>query len=172
GYGRVAPREQPAIQAVQGEIWQTEESDPEQDAPDDGMASAQRVARMIHSDLTVGQVSAWHYWWLLPRGDVDDTNAALANRRFQLTRRAFALGHFSKFVRPVSVRVEATPSSAYLTFSSAFESPEGDEPVVVITSDRSLELVQEIHVPGSELRAAEMWVTDAERALVQLVPVS
>jgi glucuronoarabinoxylan endo-1,4-beta-xylanase len=172
GYGRIAPSEQPAIQEVDGEIWQTEVSDPEQSRPDDGMGSAQRVARMIHADLTVGQVSAWHYWWLLPRGDVDDTNAALTNKGFELTRRAYALGHFSKFVRPGYLRLEATPSPAYLTFSSAFESPDGDEIVVVIASDRSLELVQEIHVPGTELRAAEMWVTDAERALVPLEPVS
>ena len=172
GYGRIAPREQPAITEVNGEIWQTEVSDPEQDTPDDGMASAQRVARMIHADLTVGQVSAWHYWWLLPRGDVDDTNAGLANKNFELTRRAYALGHFSKFVRPGYVRLEATTSPAYLTFSSAFESPRGDEIIVVISSDRSLELVQEIHVPGSEILSAEMWVTDAERELVPLESVS
>jgi glucuronoarabinoxylan endo-1,4-beta-xylanase len=56
------------------EFWETEVSD--QGAYDTGMGSAIRVARTIHEHLTVAQVNAWHYWWLLPRTDVATTDNA------------------------------------------------------------------------------------------------
>lgn len=165
GYGSFVPREVPRIAESGLELWLTEVSDPQQDVPDSGMGSALRVARMIHADLTLGNVSAWHYWWLLPRGDVEDTNAALADRSFELAKRAYALGHYSKFVRPGFIRVGATDSSASLVFSTAFESPDADRLVVVLSSDRSSEMEQEIRVSGSDLGVAQVWVTDSNREL-------
>jgi glucuronoarabinoxylan endo-1,4-beta-xylanase len=120
---------------------------------------------MIHADLTLGNVSAWHYWWLLPRGDVVDTNAALADRSFELAKRTYALGHYARFVRPGFTRIGATDSPAPLVFSTAFESPDEDQIVVVLSSDRSSEMVQEIRVAGSTLAGAEVWVTDSNRTL-------
>lgn len=165
GYGNLASWDYPAIREADSELWLTEISDEGGNGPDSGMNSALRVARVVHDDLTVGQVSAWHYWWLLPRGDVEDTNAALADRNFELTKRAYALGHYSKFVRPGYHRVGATRSPVQEVFSSAYSNPNADEVVVVLVSDRTSALEQEVRVNDHAIAHADLWVTDEERAL-------
>ncbi len=67
----------------------------------DGLESALYTATRIHDHLTLANVNAFHYWWL--KSD-DDTSLM---RSGVLAPQAYALGHFSKFVRPGYVRVEA-----------------------------------------------------------------
>ncbi len=153
------------VRDVGGEIWLTEISDPEMDAPDVGMGSALRVFDTIHSDLVYGFVSAWHYWWLFARADVEDTNAALFDRDYQPTKRAFALGHFSKFLRPGARRLEATPEPRPSMVSSAYLSDTEEEIVVVLASNRSDPIEQTIEVSGTALGEAEVWITDEDRSL-------
>lgn len=70
------------------------------------------TATMIYAAFATGGVSAWHYWWtesLLPNG--------AANPPPQL----YAIGNFSKFVRPGYVRVDVTGAPA----------PSGSVPLIV-----------------------------------------
>lgn len=162
------PWEFERVREAGGEIWLTEISDAQMDVPDTGMASALRVFGTIHFDLVQGFVSAWHYWWLFARADVEDTNAALFDRDYQPTKRAYALGHFSKFLRPGATRIEATMVPHSRILSSAYLSDTEDEIVVVLSSERSDDLEQEIRIPGTRITEVEIWVTDEERSLDQI----
>ena len=96
-------------QAAGKQVWETEVYDVTTGS-DPGIDSGLRVAMMIHDHLVGGEVNAWHYWWLKPSADDPADNSALTTIDGQVTRRAYALGNWSRFVRPGFVRVDATPS--------------------------------------------------------------
>jgi glucuronoarabinoxylan endo-1,4-beta-xylanase len=144
-------------------VWETEVYDPAKQS-DPGIDSGLTVAKMIHDHLVVGEVSAWHYWWLK---DTAPDNGALMNAG-QLTRRAYALGNWSRFVRPGFVRVDATPDPQYGVFVSAFVNPDpaSNRLVIVAINQGSVDAEQVFSISGSVLPAAVTpWITSADLAL-------
>ena len=73
------------------------------------------LAKMIHTDLTVANAAAWHFWnaWEPGRADSDtryyllalQNNAANTEGNFTITKNLWALGHYSRFVRPGMKRI-------------------------------------------------------------------
>ncbi|MCD9017534.1 glycoside hydrolase [Parachryseolinea silvisoli] len=76
---------------------------------DRGMTTALYVARLVHHDLTVANASAWHWWTSLSAYDYKDglvyVEKNKADGTVEDTKLLWALGNFSRFVRPGSVRV-------------------------------------------------------------------
>jgi glucuronoarabinoxylan endo-1,4-beta-xylanase len=70
------------------------------------------TATMIYAAFATGGVSAWHYWW---------TEALLPNGAANPPPQVYAIGNFSKFVRPGYFRVEVTGAPT----------PSGTAPLVV-----------------------------------------
>jgi glucuronoarabinoxylan endo-1,4-beta-xylanase len=147
------------------ELWQTEISDPDSSTPDVGIDSALRVVKIMHRDLTVGLVSAWHYWWLHARGDVNDTNAALADRDYQLTKRAYAMGQFSKFVRPGALRVNVDEPKSSTLLTTAYLSEDEERLIVVVINSKGSKRDLKFNLPDRSERAAEYWRTSASSSL-------
>jgi glucuronoarabinoxylan endo-1,4-beta-xylanase len=150
------------------ELWETEVSD-SVSTPDSGIDSALRVASMIHEHLTVAEVSAWHYWWLVPVGN-NDNSALSANG--ELTRRAYALGNFSRFVRPGFTRVKVTPSPQSLVELSAFIDASGEQLVLVAINSSSGDVTQSIALSNTSVASFTPYVTSAALALEPGEPVS
>ena len=131
---------------------------------------------MIHDHLVFGDVSAWHYWWLK---DTAPDNGALMNAG-QLTRRAYTLGNWSRFVRPGFVRVDATPNPQFEVFVSAFAGPTSGDPtsgrvVIVAINQNTVDAEQAFSISGSVLPAVVTpWITSATLALwpAPAVPVT
>src|SRR5690606_21372736 len=93
--------------------------------PDPTMTSALTMARMIHDHLTELSVSAWNYYNLTAvsanyKDDKKRQNPALIQDGVRF-KRAYALGNFSKFVRPGFRRVETTPEPAPNVLVAAFK---------------------------------------------------
>ncbi len=152
-----------SVQASGHQVWQTEFSDQTGGATDVGMVSALRIASQIHADLVLGNVSAWHSWYMNPYpttgndGLTDGTN---------LTRRAWVIGNWSRFVRPGYLRVQATPSPQAAISVSAFSDPATGRLVVVLVNQKSRDLQQAISV-GNGLAPASfaIWTTSDAVAL-------
>jgi O-glycosyl hydrolase/chloramphenicol 3-O-phosphotransferase len=78
---------------------------------DSGMDSALVLARTVHSDLTIANVSAWQYWIAVSR--YDDHDGLLYTdyvgpgdeESIQQTQRLWALGNYSRFLRPGAHRI-------------------------------------------------------------------
>jgi glucuronoarabinoxylan endo-1,4-beta-xylanase len=71
------------------------------DSDDTSIPNALYWAGRIHLFMTVAQVNAWHYWWMVPGvGNLLDANSTP-------TKRLFAIGQFSRFVRPNYYRIGA-----------------------------------------------------------------
>lgn len=148
------------------ELWMTETSDNNKNA-DTGMKSAITIASKIHAALTRANASAWHHWWLLPRTDqgIPDTNAGLTDPKLNLTKRAYALGQFSRFIRPDYVRVESNNQLALQVLGSAYQNSDHSQLVLVFVSDRSDAISQIVSVPGEHFVSTQLWVTDAKHSL-------
>jgi glucuronoarabinoxylan endo-1,4-beta-xylanase len=150
-------------------IWETEVSD--DDAPlDVGIDSALRVASGINENLVRGQVNAWHYWWLNPRTDTQTGNSALTQGG-QMTRRAWAVANWSRFVRPGFLRVEATPQPRMYVWASAFFDPPTGRVVIVVGND-TVGLTQTFTIAGAAITELTPWVTSADAALAAQPPVA
>lgn len=154
------------------EIWQTEMSDPGN--PDDPeIDSALRVARMIHEHLTIANTNAWHYWWLVPNRhpEGEESTGALLDQQYQLTRRAYALGNFSKFIRPGFVRVDTTDTRRTGAYGSAYLDPNGTRVVIVLVNERRERVEQELELRGARLGELDTWLTSEDAALEETEPV-
>jgi glucuronoarabinoxylan endo-1,4-beta-xylanase len=157
-------------QAAGKEVWETEVSDPSKGS-DPGIDSGLVVAKMIHDHLVKADASAWHYWWLKPRMDSPPGNGALTGLDGQLTRRAYALGNWSRFVRPGFVRVDATPNPQAWVYVSAFADPVSGRVVIVAVNQNIADADQVFSIPGSGLSAVTPWITSADLALAPADPV-
>jgi O-glycosyl hydrolase len=83
-----------------------------QNRRDLGMNMALDVAKLINADLVLSSASAWHWWLAVSNGDYKDgllytnwrrpgdTESILESKTF------WALGNFSRFIRPGFVRIE------------------------------------------------------------------
>ena len=84
------------------------------------------VARLVHMDLVVAQMSAFLYWWAWGSG-----NGCLAQSNGNQPKRLYAVGQYSRFIRPDWIRVDAVASPASNVYMSAFKNPAGNQVAVV-----------------------------------------
>jgi glucuronoarabinoxylan endo-1,4-beta-xylanase len=166
-----APHTLAAVTATGNPVWETEISDKVK-THDTGIDSGLRIAQMMHDNLVNGGVSAWHYWWITPGGlPMDDTNGALTFNG-QPTRRVYAMGNWSKFVRPGFVRVAATPIPQSSVFASAFSDPATGRVVIVVVNALGSAVDQGFTIAGGTASTLTPWTTSATLALVAGDPVA
>jgi O-glycosyl hydrolase len=95
------------------QLWQSEYCIMEK-GRDLGMEAALRLARVIHADLTVAEVSSWSWWLALSRYDFKDgliyTDYAGPGDPEQIhpAKLLWTLGQWSRYVRPGMVRLVLT----------------------------------------------------------------
>ena len=98
------------------------------EGPSSDIANGVVVAEWIHSAVVVGEASAWLYWWYQASGD----NEGLIISTSSLTKRAYTLGNYAKFVRPGYVMVDVTGNSNASLLLSAFKGTDGTVAVVAV----------------------------------------
>jgi O-glycosyl hydrolase len=115
------------------------------------MQNALYMSRVIHKDLTVGNVSSWSYWTsmdvapkahknrfvlieLTPKdGLAGDVTAG--DGTYSVTPNLWVLGNYSYFIRPGYIRIATTLDSEDFTFfGSSYKSPDGSKIVSVYTN--------------------------------------
>ena len=106
-------------------IWMTEFSTAAWSA-DTSITDALIVARLVHMDLVVAQMSAFLYWWAWGSG-----NGCLAQTSGTQPKRLYALGQYSRFIRPDWIRVDTVANPATNVYLSAFKNPAGNQIAVV-----------------------------------------
>jgi O-glycosyl hydrolase len=118
-------------------MWQTEYCVMEH-GRDLGMDTALRVARIIHCDLTIANASAWQ-WWLAFAGEdyksgliYTDYKRAGDHENILESKTLWALGNYSRFIRPGMVRIECAGSQDISgVMGSAFLEPGSGRVVAV-----------------------------------------
>ncbi len=118
-YGCGTLPSEPAIAAANKEYWETEvdTGTASGDTPGDGIASALLTVTTMHNDLTKANLNAWHYWWLYcsnNSGCLYDTGTKV------WAKRLWAMGNFSRFVRPGWKRVSTSGTAPSGVLVSAY----------------------------------------------------
>ena len=125
---------------------------------DYGMRSALVQTRVIMEDLKLLDVTSWQYWIAVSKYDYCDglIYEFEKPRSYRLTKRYFAFGNFSKFIRPGSRRIEVNTGAGIE--SVAFEK---DGRYIVVSANRSKNEI-ELKLPCSSAKA---YITDDKRDL-------
>jgi O-glycosyl hydrolase len=157
------------------EVWQTEMSGvkywPEQGPSitiDNGLA----VAGWIHSALTIGEASAWCYWWYEAYYQNDNEGLALIQGNSTKAKRYYTFGNYSRFVRPGYIHVDIAGNIPANVLLSAYKGTDGTVVVVAINKGSASATVP-ISISGGTAPASfTPWVTSANENLVSKTAVS
>lgn len=109
-------------------LWETEVST--FDSFDGSITNAMYWANRIHLYMTVAQVNAWHYWWLVP---ANPDNEGLTDTAGNPTKRMYVLGNYSRFVRPGYYRIGVS-NNAFTSVSAYKDTNSSSFAIVAINS--------------------------------------
>lgn len=102
---------------------------------DTGIDAALYVARVIHTDLVYGQASAWQWWLAISPYNYKDgliyTDKKKEDGDFYDSKKLWALGNFSRWVRPGMQRIGVTGGDSSL-WVSAYKG--GGRTIVVVVN--------------------------------------
>lgn len=123
-------------------LWMTEWCEM-RSGRDLGMDQALNLARTVHADLTLGGVSAWTFWLAVSRHDYRDGLIYIAPdyTSYQTSKAFWALGNFSRFIRPGARRIDVQESAPVApplqpgVAVSAFLSADGEQVIVVAINE-------------------------------------
>jgi O-glycosyl hydrolase len=135
------------------------------------MDAALVLARTVMEDLVIGRVTSWQYWLGATPHDYRDGLVQLepAQRTGHATKRLWALGQFSRFLRP-SARIVATDTSATAPRLVAARAT-SEVPTLVlvcINPESTAAKVRVVFSDGGKWRIASAHVTDSVRDLAPL----
>jgi O-glycosyl hydrolase len=116
------------------EIWMTEWGAESFDKWSD-MEQALVLGQLVHQDFTISHINAYIYWW----------KPALMTRSGSPSKKLYALGQFSRFIRPGWKMVPVSqPSPLPLVYTSTYIDPSGGRMTVVMVNrsvtNRTLEI--------------------------------
>ncbi|MHA7966499.1 carbohydrate-binding protein [Paenibacillus sp. CAU 1782] len=138
------------------ELWMTEVYYPNSSSSADLWPEALDVAYHIHHNLVDAEFQAY-LWWYIRRsyGPMKEDGT--------ISKRGYSMAHYSKFVRPGYVRVDATKNPETNVFTSAYK---GDNKVVIVAVNRSASAVsQNFVLQNGNASTTASWITDATRNL-------
>lgn len=154
------------------EVWQTEMSGVQhwpENGPSATIENGVAVAGWIHSALTVGEASAWLYWWYDASGD--NEGLALIQGSNELTKRYFTFGNYSKFIRPGYFMVTVAGNANDELLISAAKKEDASTVVVVVINKGSVAVEAPITLSGATATSCTPHVTSASENLVPGIAV-
>jgi glucuronoarabinoxylan endo-1,4-beta-xylanase len=147
-------------------LWETEVST--FDTYDGSIGNGLYWAEQIHSFLTVAQVNAWHFWWLI---SFNPDNEGLTDTSGNPAKRMYVLGNYSRFVRPGFVRIGVT-NNALPTYISAYKDPNTGKFAIVAINTINANYTQTFNLSGFATPVVTPWVTSGSLSLSSQAPVA
>jgi O-glycosyl hydrolase len=135
-----------------------------------GMVPALYIARLIHNDLTVANASAWNWWLAVSAYDYKDgliyVEKNKTNGTIEDSRMLWAMGNYSRFVRPGAVRVAATGNESNINnptglMVSSFVHEQDKKLVVVILNYGFEEESVNLSIKGGAMSSFIPYVTSS-----------
>jgi hypothetical protein len=145
-----------------------------------GMDPALWVARLIHFDLAVAGAAAWQWWLAVSPYDYKDGLVYVDRdtREVHDSKLLWALGNYSRFLRPGSVRVRTARSDeasdldqARGLMVSAYRAADGVRPVVVAVNHSPVDTPVQLEVVGRAGPGPVGWQPYVTSDAFDLVPV-
>jgi glucuronoarabinoxylan endo-1,4-beta-xylanase len=139
------------------ELWMTEVYHPDSESDADLWPQALDVGEHIHHAMVDAQFQAY-VWWYIRRsyGPMREDG--------QISKRGANMAHFSKFVRPGHVRIDATSNPQSDVYTSAYKG--GNSEIVIVAINKGTSPVsQPFTLEGSTASSVSSWLTDASSNL-------
>lgn len=135
---------------------------------DTGIQAALYVARTIHTDLVIGNATAWQWWLAISPYDYKDGLIYIDKNKtdgnLQDSKMLWALGNYSRFIRPGMQRIDASaPEAEKDLLVSAWKDKKDEKIVVVIVNTGDEEKIVDMALPGN--KRMETYTTSADQAL-------
>jgi glucuronoarabinoxylan endo-1,4-beta-xylanase len=165
--------------ASQGKkYWETEVSDGSGFGPslcggcwDPSMADALMWAAIVHNRLAVANANAWHWWWLVDSYG-NDNEGLIGPDGVTVSKRAYMLGNYSKFVRPGFNRIDATATPQSGVLVSAYNNSTSGALVIVVINQNGSDVSQSFTLNGTSASSVTPWITSGSLNLVQQTDIS
>jgi O-glycosyl hydrolase len=144
-----------------------------------GMKPALYLARAIHADLAVANAAAWQWWLAISPYDYKDGLIYIDKNKtdgtYQPSKMLWALGNYSRYLRPGAVRLEAQatdPASTGQPLVSAYKSANGKQLITVVVNDYDTPATVQLALSGGRLGAGKTYITSATADLQPGAPVA
>lgn len=130
-----------------------------------GMDAALYMAGVIHNDLTVANASAWQWWMALSPYDYKDgliyIDKEKAGGNFYPGKMLWALGNYSRFIRPGAVRLSAAIEGMQTTnkpvFVSAYKKGKAFTMVIINSNDDPVRV--KLYINSGQISLHRSYVT-------------
>jgi len=134
-----------------------------------GIKPALYVARVIHNDLVNANASAWHWWTTVSAYDYKDgliyVDKHKSEGNFESSKLLWAVGNFSRFIRPGSYRIAADCDDPEVLVS-AYVNPHSQELITVLINPApNPKKVKLQDVAGGNLKEMAAYVTSSTEEL-------
>lgn len=132
-----------------------------------GMTPALYLARAIHNDLAVGNAAAWQWWLAVSPYDYKDglvyIDKSKTDGQYYPSKMLWALGNYSRFVRPGAVRLaaEAAGAAGPGPLVSAYRSADGKQLITVVVNDSDAPADLRLELAGRRLGGSRSFTTSA-----------
>ena len=146
-------------------LWETEVST--FDNFDGSIGNGLYWAEQIHNFLTVAQVNAWHFWWLVPIDGLNH-NEGLTDINGVPAKRMYVLGNYSRFVRPGFVRIGVSNNAP--TLISAYKDTNTGNFAIVAINTLPAAYTQTFNLSGFGAANVKPWITSALASLGSQAP--
>ncbi len=142
-----------------------------------GIDPALYMAKVIHNDLTIANASAWHWWVAVSPYDYKDGLVYIDHQKedgnYYESKMLWALGNYSKFIRPGFHRMEASTSGSSSQtpdiLASAFQDSQSNSSVIVLVNLGIKEASISLDINGELLKNGKIYLTDKEHDLEPVV---
>lgn len=143
--------------------WETETSKLSGNgAFDSSITDAIYWAGRIHQFMTLAQVNAWHYWWLISN---NPDNEGLTDTNGIPAKRMYVLGQYSRFVRPNNYRMDLANYNPYAVLGSAYKDPASGNFAIVISNTNNAATTQSFYFTNFTATTVTPWITSSNLSL-------
>ena len=146
-------------------LWETEVA--KLSGNDSSMEDGLYWAGRVHQFLTGAEANAWHYWWLIAYGS---DNGGLCDANEVPAKRMYALGNFSRFVRPGFFRIGT--SSAGSTWVSSYRNLTNRHFAVVAINAATNAVTQTFYLTNAAAESVVPWITSASLSLASQAAIA
>jgi glucuronoarabinoxylan endo-1,4-beta-xylanase len=165
------------------QFWQTEwsQENPKGDTPNPTMTSAIDMMKRLHDHMVISNMNAWNWWAIYISADALESadtpkireNPALIQPDASLGeaymfKRGYALGNWSKFVRPGFQRIAATDRPTGVVLIEAYRDATHLAVIAVNTSAKPV--TQKFILDGATFGTLTPWVTSTDDNLAAKDP--
>ena len=151
-------------------LWETEVSKLSGNgAFDPSMTDAIYWETRIHLFMTVAQLNAWHYWWLIS-GNAD--NEGLTDNNGIPAKRMYVLGQYSRFVRPNNYRIDLANYNPYAILGTAYKDPISSGFAIVVANTNATATTQSFYFTNFTATFVTPWITSSNLSLAVQTPVA